>query len=147
MVTTASYPSAIFFAAHAVALSSLVKKLQTWPVRALRLAILGIGDINGVRHRLGELPPHRLSRGIRWSYPDSGPASAGATIRVVTEPAAPSRQSPKRPPATIDDLVLLVLVPGRPDAIRACTAAERGEADAYASAAGGSVEPLPLSRA
>jgi hypothetical protein len=39
--------------------------------------------------------------------------------------------------------VLLVRVTGRPDAIRAYTAAEQAEAEAYAAAVGGVIEPLP----
>ena len=34
-------------------------------------------------------------------------------------------------------------VTGRPDAIRAYTAAEQAEAEAYAAAVGGVIEPLP----
>ena len=65
-------------------------------------------------------------------------------MSVVTEPSAPSsRHAPKRPPAVIEDLVLLVRVTGRPDAIRAYTAAEQAEAEAYADAVGGVIEPLP----
>jgi hypothetical protein len=62
----------------------------------------------------------------------------------VTDPSAlSSRQSPKRAPARIEDLALLVRVPRRPGAIRAYTAAEQAEADAYAAAQGDLVEPLP----
>ena len=53
------------------------------------------------------------------------------------------RHAPKRPPAAIEDLDLLVKVTGRPDAIRAYTAAEQSEAEAYAAAVGGVIEPLP----
>jgi hypothetical protein len=60
----------------------------------------------------------------------------------VTEDLGSSRQSPKRQPARVEDLELLVRVPGRPDAIRAFTRGEQAEADAYAAALGGSVEPL-----
>ena len=64
----------------------------------------------------------------------------------MTDPSGlSSRQSPKRPPARLEDLVLLVRVPGRPDAVRAFTTAEQSEADAYAAAEGGIVEPLPSS--
>lgn len=63
----------------------------------------------------------------------------------MTDPAGlSSRQAPKRPPARIGDLSLLVRVPGRPDAVRAFTAAEQGDAETYAAVAGGIVEPLPL---
>jgi hypothetical protein len=69
---------------------------------------------------------------------------AAATIGVVTEPGLPSsRHAPKRPPAAIENLVLLVKVTDRPDAIRAYTAAEQAEAEAYAAAVGGVIEPLP----
>jgi hypothetical protein len=65
-------------------------------------------------------------------------------MSVVTEPSAPSsHHPPKRPPAAIEDLDLLVKVTGRPDAIRAYTAAEQSEAEAYAAAVGGVIEPLP----
>jgi hypothetical protein len=53
-----------------------------------------------------------------------------------------SRDSPKRDKVRLEDLEWLVRVPDRPEAIRAFTGAERGEADAYAAAVGGSVEPL-----
>lgn len=70
-------------------------------------------------------------------------SAAGATMCVVTEPIAPSRNAPKRPPVAIQDLVLLVKVSGRPDAIRAYTAAEQADAEAYRAAVGGVIEPLP----
>jgi hypothetical protein len=71
-------------------------------------------------------------------------SAVAARISVVTEPSAPSsRHAPKRPPAAIEDLDLLVKVTGRPDAIRAYTAAEQSEAEAYAAAVGGVIEPLP----
>ena len=53
-----------------------------------------------------------------------------------------SRDSPKRDKVRLEDLEWLVRAPDRPEAIRAFTAAERGDADAYAAAVGGSVEPL-----
>lgn len=62
----------------------------------------------------------------------------------MTDPNAPSsHQPPKRPHAAIEDLTLLVRVPGRPDLIQAFTAAEERDAVAYAAACGGTVEPLP----
>ena len=61
----------------------------------------------------------------------------------VTEPIQPSRQAPKRPPATIQELTLLVRVPDKPAEVRAFTAAERAEADRYAAATGGIVDDLP----
>jgi hypothetical protein len=65
------------------------------------------------------------------SEPDvSGGAPAGA------------RQAPKRAPARLQDLVLLVTVPSRPDAVRAYTEAESTEAEAYAAATGGAVNHL-----
>ena len=73
-----------------------------------------------------------------------GMSAVAARMSVVTEPSAPSsRHAPKRPPAAIEDLDLLVKVTGRPDAIRAYTAAEQSEAEAYAAAVGGVIEPLP----
>ena len=72
-------------------------------------------------------------------------SAAAATMSVVTEPIAPSRNVPKRPPAAIRDLVLLVTVAGQPDAVRAYTASEQDEAEAYAAAVGGVIEPLPAS--
>jgi hypothetical protein len=60
----------------------------------------------------------------------------------VTEDLGSSRQSPKRPPVRLEELELLVRVPGRPEAIRAFTGSEQAEAGAYAAAVGGSVEPL-----
>lgn len=72
-----------------------------------------------------------------------GMSVVAARMSVVTEPSAPSsRHAPKRPPAAIEDLDLLVKVTGRPDAIRAYTAAEQAEAEAYAAAVGGVIEPL-----
>jgi hypothetical protein len=53
-----------------------------------------------------------------------------------------SRDSPRRRSAPLEELELLVRVSGRPEAIRAYTAAERAEADAYAASVGGSVEAL-----
>jgi hypothetical protein len=62
----------------------------------------------------------------------------------VTEPSAPSsRQAPKRPPAAVADLTLLVRVPGQPDLVQAFTAAEQSDADADAAAVGGIIERLP----
>jgi len=43
---------------------------------------------------------------------------------VVTEPNPSSRQGPKRPHAAIKDLTVLVRVPGRPEQVRAFTAAD-----------------------
>lgn len=60
----------------------------------------------------------------------------------MTEPSPPSRQAPKRAPATLADLTLLVVVQGRPEDVRAFTDAERQEAADYAAAAGGTVHPL-----
>lgn len=60
----------------------------------------------------------------------------------MTDPIGLSSRS-KRPSARIEDLVLLVRVPGRPDAVRAFTAAEQEEAESYAATTGGIVEPLP----
>jgi hypothetical protein len=62
----------------------------------------------------------------------------------VTDPAVPSsHQLPKRPPVPVADLALLVRVPGRPDLIRAFTADEQAEADAYAATTGGIIDQLP----
>ena len=62
----------------------------------------------------------------------------------MTDPTVPSsRQAPKRPPAAIADLTLLVRVPGRPDLIQAFTAAGQVEADAYPAVTGGVIEHLP----
>ena len=73
-----------------------------------------------------------------------GHVGCRGTMGVVTEPMAPSsRSAPKRPPAAVEDLELLVKVAGRPDAIWAYTAAERAEAEVYAAAVGGVIEPLP----
>ena len=55
-----------------------------------------------------------------------------------------SRQSPKRTPARIDDLTILVRVPDQPAATRAFTTAEEAEAQAYAAELGGALDPLPL---
>jgi hypothetical protein len=64
----------------------------------------------------------------------------------VTEPPhAESRPARSRPPAPTADLALLVKVPGRPEAVRACTLAEQSEADDYAAAHGGIIDPLPQS--
>jgi len=60
----------------------------------------------------------------------------------VTEDLGSSRQTPKRPAARLEDLELLVRVPGRPEAIRAFTRREQAQAGAYAAAVGGSVESL-----
>ena len=51
---------------------------------------------------------------------------------------------PKRRPAVIKDLTLLVRVPGRPEYIRAFTAAERAEASDYAAATDGVIDDLPV---
>jgi len=73
-------------------------------------------------------------------------SAVDATMSVVTEPSPPStRNAPKRPPAAIEDRELLVKVTGRPDAVRAYTAAERAEAEAYAAAVGGVIESLSTS--
>jgi hypothetical protein len=62
----------------------------------------------------------------------------------VTDPTvSANRQGPKRPPAFLADITLLVRVPGRPDLIRAYTSAERADAEAYAAATGGAIDQLP----
>lgn len=61
----------------------------------------------------------------------------------MTEPIPPSRQAPKRRPATVADLTMLVRVPGRPDMIRAFTATEHDEAAQYAAQHNGSIDDLP----
>jgi hypothetical protein len=54
-----------------------------------------------------------------------------------------SRESRNRASARVEDLQWLVRVPGRPEAIRAFTGAERGDADGYAAKFdGATVEPL-----
>jgi hypothetical protein len=55
-----------------------------------------------------------------------------------------NRQRPKRSDATIEDLTLIVRPPGRPMDIQTFTDLERADAEAYASATGAVVEPLPL---
>jgi hypothetical protein len=55
------------------------------------------------------------------------------------------RQSRRRADTSgISDLTALVTVPGRPDAVRAFTEAEAGEAARYAADTGGNIVPLPL---
>jgi hypothetical protein len=61
--------------------------------------------------------------------------------RTVTEEMV-NRESPKRPKAQLEDLELLVRVPGRPDAIRAYTRKEQAEAESYAATVDGRIEPL-----
>ena len=62
----------------------------------------------------------------------------------MTDPSAPSsHHPPRRRPAAIEDLTLLVRVPDRPELIRTFTAAEEAEADAYAAANGDTIEQLP----
>jgi len=61
----------------------------------------------------------------------------------VTEPSPDSRHAPKRAPARLADLMLLVIVPGRRDDVRAFTDTERQEAADYAAATGGTVQQLP----
>jgi hypothetical protein len=61
----------------------------------------------------------------------------------VTEPSPESRHAPKRAPVELADLTLLVVVPGRPEDIRAFTDAEAQDAVDYAAATGGTVQPLP----
>ena len=56
------------------------------------------------------------------------------------ECAAPGPNAPTRGNL---GTAFLVRVPGRPEAIRAFTAAETLEAEGYAAAAGGSIENLP----
>jgi hypothetical protein len=53
-----------------------------------------------------------------------------------------NRDSPKRPKAQLEDLQLLVRVPGRPEAIRAFTRAEQAAAESYAAMVDGIIEPL-----
>jgi hypothetical protein len=54
-----------------------------------------------------------------------------------------SRDTPKRRSVRVTDLQWLVRVPGRPEAMRAFTGDERGDADAYAAKFdGATVEPL-----
>ncbi|ORA14449.1 hypothetical protein BST14_13760 [Mycobacterium arosiense ATCC BAA-1401 = DSM 45069] len=61
---------------------------------------------------------------------------------MVSEPLHSSRQAPKLPPARIQDLTMLVRVPGRPEAIRAFTDAEHALAEHYASQEGGVITTL-----
>jgi len=58
----------------------------------------------------------------------------------VTEPSPDSRHAPKRAPARLADLMLLVIVPGRRDDVRAFTDTERQAAADYAAA---TVQQLP----
>jgi hypothetical protein len=54
-----------------------------------------------------------------------------------------SRESPKRSRVRLEDLELLVRVPGRPEAIRAFTRAEAAQAEEYAGTfRDATVEPL-----
>lgn len=62
---------------------------------------------------------------------------------AMTEPSPPSRQAPKRRPATVADLTTLVRVPGRPEMVRAFTADEYNEAAEYAARNNGAIEDLP----
>ena len=53
-----------------------------------------------------------------------------------------SRDTPRRTSVRLEDLTLLVRVPGRPEAIRAFTSDERADAEAYAAAVAGDLVPL-----
>lgn len=55
-----------------------------------------------------------------------------------------NRQRPKRSDPPINDLTLIVRPPGRPADIQTFPDVERADAEAYASANGAVVEPLPL---
>lgn len=61
----------------------------------------------------------------------------------MTEPSPESRQAPRRGAASLADLTLLVVIPGRPEYVRAFTDDEHQEAADYAAATGGTVQPLP----
>jgi hypothetical protein len=62
----------------------------------------------------------------------------------------PSSFSPREAPRrrsggeTVADFTLLVRIPGKPATFKAFTDAERGEAEAFAAANGGTLMPLPL---
>jgi hypothetical protein len=68
----------------------------------------------------------------------SGPSDDAATIHV--------RQSRRRADTSgISDFKTLVTVPGKPDAVRAFTETESGEAARYAEDTGGNTVSLPVS--
>lgn len=64
-------------------------------------------------------------------------------MMAMNEPSPPSRQAPKRRPAAVADLTILVRVPGRPEMVRAFTADEYNEAADYAARTGAAIEDLP----
>lgn len=52
---------------------------------------------------------------------------------------------PRQPLRPLKDLTILVLVPGKPDAVRVFADAEADQARQYAAEQGGTCEPLPVS--
>lgn len=80
--------------------------------------------------------PHQELRALRWGRVVVGARYGDGVSELV------SRQPPKRAGAKLADLTLIVRPPGRPDAIRTFTDAEREQAETYAAAAGATVEPL-----
>lgn len=105
-----------------------------------------------------------VAAGVRWHAPTLTPASDTAVnsspgrrlgdfllarrvshvvdTERMPEPVRSSRQARKLPPVKIEDLTVLILVPGRPQAVRAFTDTERDLAEQYAADEGGVVVPL-----
>jgi hypothetical protein len=63
-------------------------------------------------------------------------------MSVNTNELTFQNRPPTRRAVALKDLAMLVRVPGRPEQIRAFTAEEAADAQAYADAHGGSIEPL-----